>query len=166
MSRTSIGKASVVFGAAALLVAVVVTEALRWRKPGYGYLLNWMNHLGLVRESDPQLQEREWRPLGPFDLTDDLALKWVVVHSVCFAAAALLLALWAEHEREDTLALSIGFILGVLALHMYGIQYSMSAILVGALGLTIIRRLRPNPSFHPAAYSGLRPLPSAGELKR
>jgi hypothetical protein len=26
--------------------------------------------------------------------------------------------------------------------------------------------LRPNPSLHPTAYSGLRPLPSAGELKR
>jgi hypothetical protein len=24
----------------------------------------------------------------------------------------------------------------------------------------------PNPSLHPTAYSGLRPLPSAGELKR
>ena len=27
-------------------------------------------------------------------------------------------------------------------------------------------RVRPNPSLHPTAYSGLRPLPSAGELKR
>jgi hypothetical protein len=26
--------------------------------------------------------------------------------------------------------------------------------------------LTPNPSLHPTAYSGLRPLPSAGELKR
>jgi len=27
-------------------------------------------------------------------------------------------------------------------------------------------RARSNPSLHPTAYSGLRPLPSAGELKR
>lgn len=27
-------------------------------------------------------------------------------------------------------------------------------------------RLLPNPSLHPTVYSGLRPLPSAGELKR
>jgi hypothetical protein len=26
--------------------------------------------------------------------------------------------------------------------------------------------MTPNPSLHPTAYSGLRPLPSAGELKR
>jgi hypothetical protein len=28
------------------------------------------------------------------------------------------------------------------------------------------KRMTPNPSLHPTAYSGLRPLPSAGELKR
>ena len=28
------------------------------------------------------------------------------------------------------------------------------------------RIARPNPSLHPTAYSGLRPLPSAGDLKR
>jgi hypothetical protein len=29
-----------------------------------------------------------------------------------------------------------------------------------------VERQAPNPSLHPTAYSGLRPLPSAGELKR
>jgi len=44
-------------------------------------------------------------------------------------------------------------------------QYSnrIGAIMVSAS--TSVKPLRTNPSLHPACYSGLRPLPQAGELK-
>ena len=32
--------------------------------------------------------------------------------------------------------------------------------------VTVIAQGWPNPSLHPTCYSGLRPLPQAGELKR
>jgi len=146
--RTSarFGKLSVFFGVAALLAAIAVTEAERLRKPRVGYLLNWMDHLGLIRYPDPN-QIPEWRPIGPFDLTDDSALKWVLVYSVCFSIWAMLIALWAEHKREETVGLALGFILGSLALHIHGFQYSMSGLLAGAVIHAAIRRAqRPNPS--------------------
>jgi len=144
--KNQFGAVSVFFGVTGLLSAIAVTEAERWRKPGVGYLLNWMDRLGLVRVPDPK-QVPEWRPLGPFDLTDQLALKWVLVYSVCFAIWAMLVALWAEHRCEESLSQSLGFILGALALHIHGFQYSMSALLFGGLLLALVRRgQRPNPS--------------------
>lgn len=37
--------------------------------------------------------------------------------------------------------------------------------LTSEIAENLLYRKTPNPSLHPTAYSGLRPLPSAGELK-
>ena len=141
------GILSVASGLTALVASIAAVEANRLRQPGVGYLLNWMEYFGVVNAPSPK-QVPEWRALGPFDLTDDLALKGVFVYSACFAAFAMLLALLAHHKRESTLSLSIGFILGALALHIHGFQYSVPALLVGALAHAAIRARgeRPNPS--------------------
>jgi hypothetical protein len=141
------GIISVAFGLIALLASLAAVEANRLRKPGVGYLLNWIEYFGLVNTPSPK-QVPEWRALGPFDLTDDLALKLVLVYAICFALFAMLLALLAQHKQENTLGLSIGFILGALALHIHGFHYSVSALLLGALLHAAIRARgeRPNPS--------------------
>lgn len=138
MERKSLfGIISISFGIPALVFSVFVREAERLREPGVGYLLNWMDRLGLIRAPVPD-QVPEWRPLGPLDLTDDLALRAVVIYSVCFSLWAILMALWASFRREPSLGLSVGFILGVLSLHLHGYQYSMAALLLGVLGKAVI----------------------------
>jgi hypothetical protein len=164
-TTTRLGRISVAFGLVALVASIAVVEAKRLRQPGVGYLLNWMEYFGLVKAPDPN-QVPEWRPLGPFDLTDDLALKGVFVYSICFAVFAMLLALLAHHKREQTLCLSIGFILGALALHIHGFYYSVSALLAGALVHSTIRARgeRPNPSIE-RDVQGLSPS-AAPHVKR
>jgi hypothetical protein len=145
-SRFRFSGLSVGFGVAGLIASIAVTEFQRVRKPGVGYILQWMDRLGLIRKPGPN-QSSEWRPDGLFELTDDQALKWVLVHSICFALWAILLALFAEHRREKTVGQAVGFILGALALHIYGYQYSIAALCLGGVLLTAIRhRQRPNPS--------------------
>ena len=138
MERKSLfGIISISFGIPALVFSIFVKEAKRLREPGVGYLLNWMDSLGLIRAPAPN-QVPEWRALGPLDLTDDLALRAVLIYSVCFSLWAMLMALWASSRREPSLGLSVGFMLGVLSLHLHGFQYSMAAVLLGVLGKSII----------------------------
>lgn len=138
-ARNRFGVLSVFFGIAGLLAAVGFTEAERVRIPGFGHLLTWMDRLGWVRAAPPG-QAPEWRSLGLFDLTDDRALQWILVYSVCFAIWAMLMALLAEHEREESSSLGLGFILGALALYVHSFEYGMSALLAGGAALVLIRR--------------------------
>lgn len=133
------GVLSVYFGIAGLLATIGITEAERVRIPGFGHLLTWMDRLGLVRPPPPD-QAPEWRPRGLLDLSDDRVLQWILVYSVCFAIWAMLMALLAEHQREESSSLGLGFILGALALYVHGFGYGMSALLAGGVALVLIRR--------------------------
>jgi hypothetical protein len=136
-TRSRFGVLSVFFGIAGLLTAIGFTEAERVRIPGFGYLLTWMDRLGLVRTPDPG-QVSEWRPLGLLDLTDHRALQWTLVYSVCFAIWAMLMALLSKHQREDSSSPGLGFILGALALYVHSFEYGMSALLAGGIALALI----------------------------
>jgi len=138
-SRNRFGVLSVFFGIAGLLTAIGFTEAERVRIPGSGHLLTWMDRLGLVRAPDPG-QVSEWRPLGLLDLTDDRALQLTLVYSVCFSIWAMLMALLAKHQREESSSPGLGFILGALALCVHGFEYGMSALLAGGIAIALIRR--------------------------
>ncbi|WP_145746494.1 hypothetical protein [Variovorax beijingensis] len=133
------GVLSVYFGIAGLLATIGITEAERVRIPGFGHLLTWMDRLGLVRPPPPD-QAPEWRPRGLLDLSDDRVLQWILVYSVCFAIWAMLMALLAEHQREESSSLGLGFILGALALYVHGFEYGMSALLAGGVALVLLRR--------------------------
>lgn len=133
------GVLSVFFGTVGLLAAIGFTEAERVRIPGFGHVLTWMDRLGLVRPPPPG-QAPEWRPPGLLDLSDHRVLQWTLVYSVCFAVWAMLMALLAEHEREESSSLSLGFILGALALHVHAFEYGMAALLAGGAALVLIRR--------------------------
>ncbi|MGJ7530121.1 hypothetical protein [Variovorax sp. GB1P17] len=137
-ARNRFGVISVFFGVAGLLAAIGFTEAERTRIPGMGHLLTWMDRLGLVRPPPPG-QAPEWRPRGLFDLTDHRVLEWTLVYSVCFAIWAMLMALLAEHQREESSSLGLGFILGALALYVHGFEYGISALLAGGAALVLIR---------------------------
>lgn len=104
------GVLSVYFGITGLLATIGITEAERVRIPGFGHLLTWMDRLGLVRPPPPD-QAPEWRPRGLLDLSDDRVLQWILVYSVCFAIWAMLMALLAEHQHEESSSLGLGFIL-------------------------------------------------------
>lgn len=141
-AKNRFGVLSVLFGIGGLLAAIGFTEAERVRIPGFGHLLTWMDRLGWVKVPHPS-QAPEWRSLGPFDLTDDRVLQWALVYSVCFAVWAILMALLAEHECEESASLGLGFILGALALYIHGFEYGLSALLVGGSALVLIRRGKP-----------------------
>ncbi|WP_390349072.1 hypothetical protein ACFJIS_15150 [Variovorax boronicumulans] len=133
------GVLSVYFGITGLLATIGITEAERVRIPGFGHLLTWMDRLGLVRPPPPD-QAPEWRPRGLLDLSDDRVLQWILVYSVCFAIWAMLMALLAEHQHEESSSLGLGFILGALALYVHSFEYGMSALLAGGVALVLIRR--------------------------
>lgn len=142
-ARNRFGVLSALFGIAGLLIAIGFTEAQRARIPGFGHLLTWMDRRGWVKAPPPG-QVPEWRSLGLLDLTDDRVLQWTLVYSVCFAIWAILMALLAEYECEESSSLSLGFILGALALYVHGFEYGMFALLSGGAALVLVRRGRPD----------------------
>jgi hypothetical protein len=142
-ARNRFGVLSVFFGIAGFLATIGYTELQRARIPGFGHLLSWMDRLGLVN-APPAGQLPEWRSRGLLDLTDDRVLQWTFVYSVCFAIWSILMALLAEYKCEESSSLSLGFILGALALYLHGFEYGMFALLSGGAILVLIRRGRPS----------------------
>jgi hypothetical protein len=71
----------------------------------------------------------------------------------------LLSELSANWQAEATVALIAVIVLAVLL----SLPTGQSPFLSGAMHQG---HMRANPSLHPTCYSGLRPLPQAGELKR
>jgi hypothetical protein len=126
-------------GVLALVCGVGAWHAARVRMPGSGVLLNWLDEHGLVRAPDMQRQVEVGNP-GVILITDGGAIEWLLIYSLWFAMAAMLLALRAEFKREDTLLLSAGFICGALAVFLYSPLLALVAIVAGAAALAYLRR--------------------------
>jgi hypothetical protein len=133
------GSIALAFGVCAILFGIAASHAYSIRNPSSANILNWLNVHGFVKAPDvgrPTVFENP----GPLLVTDGIAIDWLLVNSLGFAAFALLWALWAEFKREETLCLSAAFICGALALALYSLPLSLLAMAIGAACMTILRR--------------------------
>jgi hypothetical protein len=123
--------------AVACVFAAVHGESFRY--VGSGHLLNWLYRQGLVKGPRPTGVAELSSP-GTLALTDELALKLLLLNGLFFAAYAVLFALWAEYKRENTQYLSAGFILGASAIMLTSPIASMAVMVGGAAVVLVLRR--------------------------
>src|SRR5438876_3244132 len=128
------GVLSVWLGAAAIVLAIVATYTESLRGRGSAWLLNWLDAQGLVPPARSGGVVELTNPSALL-VTDQIAIQWLLAHSVWFAVCSMLFALWAEHKRESSLYLSAGFICGSSSLVLLSPAASMLAMLLGAVFL-------------------------------
>ncbi len=135
------GVTAMLLGAIAIVLVIVAQYAENSRGITSAYLLNWLDARGLVRSPNPGSVVEFGNP-GLFLITDKGAIQWLLVYSMWFSVWSILLALWAEFKREDTLYLGAGFTLGVLAIELFSFQLSLLAMGIGAAAVIALRRKR------------------------
>jgi len=133
------GVVSVWFGAVAVILAIVGTYAESLRGRGSARFLNWLDAHGLVPPPKPGGVIELTNPSALL-VTDQIAIQWLLAHSVWFAVCSMLFALWAEHKRENTVYLSAGFACGSSGLVLLSPAASMFAMSLGAVSLLALRR--------------------------
>jgi sugar phosphate permease len=75
-------------------------------------------------------------------LSDPLAVQWLTINSIGFAMGSMSLSIYADHQQEDTLYLSAGFILSAIAIKLLSFPASIIVMIVGAAAITLLRRMR------------------------
>ena len=141
--RTSVlfGRVSLSLGCASIVFALVAQHLellLPYRR---GYLLSWLDAIGLVRA--PRADGLAvWQAPGTFLLSDDIAVCWLFTNAFWLAICSTLFALWAERKQEDTLYLSAGFLCGILALMLLHYPSSILAMVAGASVVMLLRHHR------------------------
>lgn len=135
------GIVSVVLGLISLAATLAATYGESLRGVGSGFLLNFLDRVGLI--SPPSGHgESEMKVPSLLSLTDETALIGFLSYGIYLAVVAMALALWAEAKGEDTLYLSVGFILGAAAIVCFSFVYGLSAIGVGAIAFFLVRRVK------------------------
>lgn len=133
------GILSVCFGSAAVAASLAAQRLESLLAFQRGYVLHWLDKVGLVKAPSPGAVG-EWSSPGIFSLSDPLAVQWLTTHAICFAIGSMSLSVYADHRHEDTLYLSIGFILGAIAIKILSFPGSIIAMIIGAVAITVRRR--------------------------
>jgi hypothetical protein len=147
-------------GAVAILLAGAAVHMRSIRVPGSGAVLTWLDKLGLVKQPPPKAPSVVVLDLpsserlvgvsgvpalsdsGPFAVNDENAIVFLLVLSVTLALVAMAVAVWAEHRREPTLYLSVGYICGVLAIVQVWLLAGLVAAIVGVATVLVMRNQR------------------------
>ncbi len=127
------------FGCAAVWLVLAATSAERGRLITSAVILNFLDELGLVRNPAHDRISELTEP-SFFVITDVLAIQLALNFGLFCAAMAMVVSLWAELKREDTLCLSVGYLLGLSAVLLYAPVLAAVAATGGAIGVTKIRR--------------------------
>jgi hypothetical protein len=151
---------SLLSGVAAIPLASVAVYLRSIRIPGSGTVLTWLDKLGLVKQPPPEApsvivfdfpsRERlvsvggvpEMSDPGHFPVNDENAILFLLGLGVALALVAMSTAVWAEHRREPTLYLSVGYICGVLAIAQVWLLAGLIAAIVGVATVMVMRNRR------------------------
>jgi hypothetical protein len=133
--------------------------------PGSARILDWLDSIGVVKKSPPEVPSiividlpsrgtsgipseqivsvvgaSEMSDAGYFAINDGNAIGFLVALSVVLALIAMAAAIWAEHRREPTLYLSVGYICGALAVAQVWPLAGFVCAIVGVTAVLILRR--------------------------
>ena len=165
MQRTQrVDLVSLLSGVLAVPLAVLAIHLRSIRVLGSSRVLGWLDSLGFVNQPLSQapsiividLPSRgipgvapdqivsiggvpEMSDAGHFAINDENAILFLVALSAMLALVAMITAIWAEHRREPTLYLSVGYICGALALAQV---WLLAGFVCGIVGVTVVLVLR------------------------
>jgi hypothetical protein len=139
--RTAYGLASIAFGALALLLVSAALRAESFRGTGSAYLLMLADRWGLVR-TPPADAEFELKPSTIMALTDETAITGVLIYGGYLAGVAMLVAIWADFKREESLYWATGFICGAQAVFLIHPLAGLGVLILGAVVISVARRMR------------------------
>jgi len=131
---------AIVIGVLAVMLIAFVKQIELARETHAGYLLRWMDRLGLI--ADGSRDESRLKAWDPFSLNDDTALTAVFGFGIYLAVAAMASALWARRRGEDNLFLSAGFMCASCALVLADYTWGMAAMFGGAFVMALLRERR------------------------
>jgi uncharacterized membrane protein len=140
VGRRSLGRgvSSSVLGGLSLAAVIAARQFDLLTHSGRGHVLSVAKKLGWIRQPDYDAIQ-EIRSTSWFTVTDGSAIAALGTLGASAAVGALVLALWAEHGREDSLYLSVGFICAGMALVLI---HPLVGIPVMAAIATLILALR------------------------
>jgi hypothetical protein len=135
------GLLSLLVGATSVAVCIVTHHVMTVRLTGNGKVLRWLDGLGLVHAPAPHRDV----VIKPMDLTawnDETAINFSIHFALYLAGVAMLLAVWADHRREDTLFSGGGFICGAAAFYLHSQVAGFGLAVVGITLVLVLRRWR------------------------
>lgn len=155
---------SLLSGVLAVPLAVLAIHLRSIRVPGSSRVLGWLDSLGFVKQPPPEAPSiividppshgipgvahnrivsisgvPEMSDAGHFAINDENAILCLVALSAVLALIAMVTAIWAEHRREPTLYLSVGYICGALAIAQL---WMLAGFVFGIIGVTAVLVLR------------------------
>ena len=158
---------SLLSGALAIPLAALAVHLRSIRVPDSARVLNWLDNLGFVKQPPPEapsiivfdLPSRgtpgvasdrivsvggvsEMSDAGHFAVNDENAIVFLFALCVVLALIAMVTAVWAEHRREPTLYLSVGYICGALAIAQVWLLAGFVCAIAGVAAVLILRNQR------------------------
>lgn len=144
INRLSWGILSSLIGLLGLVFTLTATHAESFRTLGSARLFNFLDSIGFIAAPSPNA-EAEVKAPSIFSLTDETALIGLLYYGIYLAGVAVILAIWAEAKREDTLHIGVGFTLGCGAIVSFNFGFGMLTTCLGAIALFVIRKLKARP---------------------
>jgi hypothetical protein len=175
------GLLSLLSGAFAIPIAMIATYLQSVYRPATGAVLQWLEKMGFVRQSDvsapllqvlslfPDLEKLglvkpvvfvsgvpEMTEIGALSLNDGRAISLLLMLSGLLALVSIGAALWAEYRREPTPLASAGYICGVLALALVWPLAGLVSAIAGIAAVLVLRYQREHQGGDPiSARDGL-----------
>jgi len=172
--RKRFGLLSLLVGAFAIPIAMIATYLQSVLGPGTGAVLQWLDRMGVVSQSDipaplvqalslfPDLEKLglvkpvvfvsgvpEMTEISAFSLNDGRAISMLLALSVVLALVSIGAVLLAEYRREPTLFPSAGYICGVLALALVWPLAGLVSAIAGIAALLVLRYQRESQGGDP-----------------
>jgi hypothetical protein len=167
LTQKRFGLLSLLVGAFALPVAMIAIYLQSVCRPGSGAVLQWLEKMGFVSQSDvsaplvqvlslfPDLEKLglvkpvvfvsgvpEMTEISVFSLNDGRAMSLLLIFPVLLAVLSIGAALWAEYRREPTPLASAGYICGVLALALVWPLAGLVSAIAGIVAVLVLRYQR------------------------
>jgi len=155
---------SLLSGVLAVPLAVFAIHLRSIWVPGSSKVLGWLDRLGFVKQPLPEAPSiividlpshgipgvtpnritsiggvPEMTDAGHFAINDENAILFLVALSAALALIAMGTAIWAEHRREPTLYLSVGYICGALAIAQV---WLLAGFVFGIIGVGTVLVMR------------------------
>jgi hypothetical protein len=131
------GTFSSTFSVVGLLAAISAEYLRSIHDPHDGAVLRYLDRWGFVAH-DPGAPA-SMSAVTVYSVNDTNAIIWLYALATYLAVTALLFALLAEYHREQTLSLSIGFIIASAALAYVSVKVGVAVAIVVLVILLIVR---------------------------
>ncbi|MCB4363914.1 hypothetical protein KIH07_09225 [Hydrogenophaga taeniospiralis] len=141
-SKCRLGVVSLVLGALSLTGAAVLFQIDRFidfDPNAPAIILGLLDRMGLVNAPDMQAAV-VLSPAYVTSINDSNAIEFLRLHVWWLGSWAIGVALWAESRKEETLYLSIGFLLGCLGVSLLNQTVGVIYLIFGGVMVSLIRR--------------------------